>query len=117
MAGLMAHSVTITSQTALVIIDMQKAIDNPSWAKDGPRNHPHAEAAALRLIDAWRAAGRPVYHVRHDSVEPRSTYRPGQPGNSFKPGFEPKPGEEVIPKHTGSAFVATPLEELLRGRG
>jgi len=107
----------ISPTTALLLIDMQKAIDDPSWAKDGPRNHVNAERAALRLIEAWRAAGRPIYHVRHDSVEPRSTYRPGQPGNAFKPGFEPGAGEAVIPKHTGSAFTATMLESLLRDRG
>jgi nicotinamidase-related amidase len=113
----MAFPVTISPQTALVIIDMQKAIDDPSWSKEGPRNHPDAEAAALRLLAAWRAGRRPIYHVRHDSVEPQSTYRPGQAGNRFKPGFEPQPGEEVILKQTGSAFVATALEEKLRGRG
>ena len=113
----MDFPITISPRTALVIIDMQKAIDDPSWAKEGPRNHPHAEAAALRLIEAWRAGGGPIYHVRHDSVEPQSTYRPGQPGNAFKTGFEPKAGEELIPKRTGSAFVETVLEEKLRGRG
>ena len=102
---------------ALLVIDMQRAIDDPSWSKDGPRNHPNAEQAALRLIETWRAAGWPVYHVRHDSVEPNSTYRPGQAGNAFKAGFEPKDGEAVIAKHTGSAFTATALEGLLRNRG
>lgn len=107
----------ITPQTALLIIDMQRAIDAAYWAKDGERNNPAAEGAALRLMEAWREAGRPIYHVRHDSVEPQSAYRPGQPGHQFKPGFEPREGEVVIPKRTGSAFTATPLEELLRKRG
>lgn len=107
----------ISPTTALLLIDIQKAVDDPSWAKDGPRNHVNAERSALRLIEAWRSAGRPIYHVRHDSVEPCSTYRPGQPGNAFKSGFEPGTGEEVIPKHTGSAFTATTLEALLRDRG
>ena len=95
---------------------MQRAIDDPSWSKDGPRNHPVAEQGAQRLIAAWRAAGWSIYHVRHDSVEPLSTYRPGQAGNSFKPGFEPGPAEDVVVKHTGSAFTGTRLEQLLRSR-
>ena len=103
--------------TALLVIDMQKAIDDPSWSKDGPRNNPDAEPAALRLMEAWRAGGRPIYHVRHDSLDPHSTYRPGQPGNAFKPGFEPRDGEDVIAKHTGSAFSGTSLEATLRSRG
>ncbi len=102
---------------ALILIDMQNAIDDPFWSKEGPRNHPNAELAALRLIESWRIAGRPIYHVRHDSVEPQSTYRPGQPGNEFKSGFEPREGEELIVKHTGSALTATTLEASLRERG
>ena len=108
--------VTFRTPAALIVIDMQRAIDDPSWAKEGPRNHPAAEEAAQRLMAAWRAAGWSIYHVRHDSVEPRSTYRPGQAGNSFKPGFEPESGEDVVAKHTGSAFTGTQLEQLLRSR-
>lgn len=102
---------------ALVIIDMQNAIRHPPWASEGPRNNRNAELAALRLIEEWRTKTWPIYHVKHDSVEPQSTYRPGQPGNAFLPGFEPLPDELVIAKHTGSAFTATPLEALLRARG
>ena len=96
---------------------MQKAIDDPFWSRDGGRNNPHAEIAALRLLEAWRAAGRPIYHARHDSTDLHSTYRPGQPGNEFKPGFEPRAGEHVIAKHTASAFSGTGFEEMLRDRG
>lgn len=96
---------------------MQQAIDDPVWARDGVRNHPEAERAALRLLARWRDSGRPVYHVRHDSIEPTSTYRPGQPGNHFKPGFEPREEEAVISKRTGSAFSGTNLEGVLRSAG
>lgn len=113
----MASAITISPHTALVIIDMQSAIDDPSWSNEGPRNNPNAETSALRLIEAWRATKRPIYHVRHDSKEAQSTYRPGQPGNTFKAGFDPQPGEELIPKQTPSAFVGTALENKLRGRG
>ncbi len=54
-----------------------------------------------------------MYHVRHDSVEPGSTYRPGQPGHDFKPEFVPHADEPVTPKHTGSAFVGTDLDERM----
>ena len=83
-----------------------------SPAKATPeRNTPHTT-----MIDAWRIAGRPIYHVRHDSTEPDSTYRPGQPGNDFKPSFEPRAGEQLIPKHTASAFIRTSLDALLEER-
>ena len=99
---------------ALLIIDLQNAIDHPDW---GERNNPQAEANIAALLSACRASGRPVYHVRHDSLEPQSHYRPGQPGNRFKPEALPAPGEPVIVKHTNSAFIGTDLEYRLRASG
>src|SRR5439155_23967484 len=46
-----------------------------------------------------------------------STYRPGQPGNEFKPEAVPLPGEIVIAKQTNSAFIGTDLEARLRASG
>ena len=108
---------TLDAKTALLLVDMQQAIDDPEWAREGPRNNLSAEARALALLDAWRAAGMPVIHVRHDSVEPASTFRPGTRGHRFKQGFGPLPSEDVVPKHTPSAFANTPLEAFLRERG
>ncbi|WP_044560602.1 cysteine hydrolase family protein [Azospirillum sp. B4] len=102
---------------ALLLIDLQRAIDDPRWAVEGPRNNPEAEANVARLLAAWRAAGRPVIHVRHDSVEPNSTYRPGQPGHAFKDEAMPAAGEIVVAKRTNSAFIGSGLDDLLRGRG
>ena len=103
--------------TALVIIDLQQAIDDPRWAVDGPRNNPQAEANVARLLAAWRAARRPLFHVRHDSREPDSTYRPDRPGNAFKPEAAPLAGEPVIGKTENSAFVGTRLQTRLRASG
>jgi nicotinamidase-related amidase len=99
---------------ALIVIDVQKAIDHPSW---GVRNNPQAERNMAALLKAWRATGRPIYHVRHDSLEPASHYRPGQPGNEFKPEVQPLGGEVVISKRTNSAFIRTDLESRLRAAG
>jgi nicotinamidase-related amidase len=98
----------------LLLIDLQKAIDHPSW---GQRNNLQAEANVARLLAHWRERGWPVWHVRHDSIEPNSHYRPGQPGHDFKPEAMPLPGEPVIPKTTNSAFIGTGLEEKLRAAG
>jgi nicotinamidase-related amidase len=101
------------NSVALVIIDVQKGIDDPSW---GRRNNPQAEANIARLLDAWRAAGQPIFHVKHNSTEPQSSYRPGQPGNNFKPEVQPLPGETVVEKTTNSAFIRTDFEQRLRAR-
>ncbi|MCP8940538.1 cysteine hydrolase [Alsobacter sp. SYSU M60028] len=104
----------IPIDTVLLVVDVQHAIDDPCW---GPRNNPDAEGNIAALIATWREAGMPLVHVRHDSVEPRSPYRPGAPGHGFKPQAEPQPGERVVAKSTGSAFAGTGLEELLAEGG
>lgn len=96
---------------ALIVIDLQRAVDHPSW---GLRNNPRAETNVARLLSHWRATRRPIYHIRHDSREPASHYRPGQPGHEFKPQAAPLPGETVLAKHTANAFVSTDLELRLR---
>jgi nicotinamidase-related amidase len=104
----------LPESTALLIIDVQLAIDHPSW---GHRNNPDAERNIAALLAAWRSAERPIYHVRHDSVEPHSHYRPGQPLHAFKPEAAPADGEPVIAKQTNSAFIGTDLEGRLRAAG
>ncbi len=98
----------------LLLIDLQRAIDHPSW---GERNNLDAERQVGRLLAHWRSQGWPVWHVRHDSTDPASHYRPGQPGHAFKQETAPIAGELVIPKRTNSAFIGTDLEERLRANG
>lgn len=100
--------------TTLLVVDLQRGFDEPRW---GRRNNPSLERRAAELLRAWRAAGRPVIHVRHMSTEPRSPLRPGQPGNDFKPEAAPLAGEAVIEKRVNNAFVGTSLEADLRSAG
>jgi nicotinamidase-related amidase len=102
---------------ALIIIDVQQAIDHPQWARWGPRNNLLAEDRIAQLLAAWRNTQRPVFHVRHMSREAESPYRPNQPGNDFKPSVAPLPHERVIEKSTNSAFIGTTLEADLRATG
>lgn len=99
---------------ALIPIDVQQGFDYPSWP---PRNNPAMEANGQKLLNAWRAKGWPILHVRHDSVEPNSTLRPDHPGNAFRPGFEPQGTEPVIGKSVNSAFIGTDLDLRLRRLG
>jgi nicotinamidase-related amidase len=100
--------------TALLLIDVQQAFDDPRW---GPRNNLGAERNIAELLKAFRAAGKPVLHVRHDSVEPDSTLRPDRPGNALKPEAAPLAGEPLFAKSVNSAFIGTGLEAHLRERG
>jgi nicotinamidase-related amidase len=98
----------------LLLIDLQQGFDEPYW---GRRNNPVLEAHASQLLRAWRAAGRPVVHVRHMSTDPSSPLRPGGPGNAFKTATAPAPGEPVVEKRVNSAFIGTTLEADLRRAG
>lgn len=101
---------------ALLIIDVQRAIDDPRWAADGPRNNAGAEANMAAILAAWRDRRWPVVHIRHDSTVPGSTYTPGTPGHGFKDAVMPRAGETVMGKTTNSAFIGTGLELWLRGQ-
>jgi nicotinamidase-related amidase len=103
----------LPASATLILIDVQRGFDEPSW---GERNNPDAEPTIARLLARWRASGRPVIHVRHDSVEPNSVLRPERPGNAFKDEATPQPGEPVIGKHVNSAFIGTDLEARLKAQ-
>ena len=104
----------LPASAALLIIDLQKAIDAPYW---GPRNNPDCERNVAMLLGRWRATRRPIYHIKHDSTEPQSAYRPGQPGNDFKDEVKPRAGETVVTKRVNSAFIGTDLAPILTRDG
>lgn len=109
-----APVLALPRSAALLVIDVQNAIDDPKW---GPRNNAGAEANIAALLAAWRRSGRTVVHVRHDSTFAGSPYRPGQSGNDFKTEAAPLAGEAVIAKRVNSAFIGTDLEPALRRAG
>lgn len=98
----------------LILIDQQKAMEDPKW---GPRNNPDAERNIARLLAAWRDRDWPIVHVKHDSTTADSPFRPGQPGNDFKPLTAPRPGEIVVAKTVHSAFIGTDLPARLEAMG
>ena len=95
----------------LLIIDVQKGFDDPSW---GDRNNPGAEANISRLLEAWRTANRPVIHVRHFSRTAASPLHPGRDGSAFKDEAMPWPQEPILSKQVNSAFIGTNLERRLK---
>ena len=98
----------------LIVIDVQRAFDDGSWA---PRNNPDAEQHIAEALAAWRSHGAPVIHVRHESAEPEGSFIRGTPAFEFKPEAEPLEGEPVITKDVNSAFIGTDLEARLREAG
>jgi nicotinamidase-related amidase len=99
---------------ALIVIDVQRAFEDPSW---GPRNNPDAEQRIADAIAGWRRRGAPVIHVRHASRAPDGLFVPGTPAFDFKPEAQPLEGEPVVTKDVNSAFIGTDLEARLRDAG
>ena len=104
-------SIELPENTALIVIDVQKGLDEEYW---GVRNNPQAENNMADLLAAWRRRGWPVYYLQHQSKNPRSPLRPNYPGNDLKDIIKPLPGEPVLFKSENSAFIGTDLEKRLR---
>lgn len=100
----------------LIVVDVQRGFgDLAYW---GARDNPGCEANIARLIDLWSAHRLPVVLVRHDSAEPASPLRPGQPGNDLQDVVAGAPHELLVTKRTNSAFYGAPdLHAWLKDRG
>lgn len=96
---------------ALLVVDVHRGFDDGGYW--GPRNNRACEENIRRLLADWRGHGRPVVFVRHDSTEPGSPLRPGQPGNEFKPVVAGEP-DLLITKSVNSAFHGAPRGGDLR---
>jgi nicotinamidase-related amidase len=101
---------------ALIVIDIQAF-----YFPDGmvPLVGPEAAASqTAKVIEAFRAAGRPVIHVQHlpkdvDTPDPtgiKAQYR-------IYPEVLPKPGEVVLGKHHANSFRDTDLLAILKKLG
>jgi nicotinamidase-related amidase len=107
-----SDQVVLPDSTALIVIDVQKGLDEFDYW--GERNNPQAEENMARLLDAWRQRGWAVFHVQHRSKNPKSPLRPDYPGNEIKDIVKPQPGEPLLHKTENSAFIGTDLEQRLR---
>jgi len=99
--------------TALLVIDVQAFYFPEGMVPlTGPED---AAAQAAKVIETFRAAGRPVIHVQHlpkdvDTPDPtgiQAQYR-------IHPEVLPKEGEILIGKHHANSFRDTELLALLR---
>jgi nicotinamidase-related amidase len=89
------------TDTALVVIDVQRGFDDPAW---GTPNNPAALDNIARLVAGWQAADQPIVLVRHDSVEPGSPLTAGTLGNAFYPILDGVEPALFVTKTVNSAF-------------
>jgi nicotinamidase-related amidase len=109
-------SQTSSSNTALVVIDVQRAFDE--WEAAGKRrNNPDAVARIADLLAAFRQQNAPIFHIRHQGTRPASSFLPEGTGYPVKDEAREQGGEPVIVKRVNSAFIGTDLESRLRDAG
>ncbi|WP_349370054.1 cysteine hydrolase family protein [Salinarimonas sp.] len=104
------------ARTALILVDVQEAFAEREAAGER-RDNPGAEARIATLLEAFRAAGAAVIHIRHASTRPGSRLRPDRPGYAALALAREREGEPVLVKHVNSAFIGTDLEARLRAGG
>ena len=102
---------SMATNKVLIVIDVQNGFLDRAW---GQSHNPKCEDNIRELLQHWRANSWPIVLVRHDSVTPGPTLRPGQPGNDFQQGIEGTLNL-LVTKSVNSAFYGEPnLEHWLR---
>ena len=104
------------SDKALLIIDIQNDyFPGGKWVLDGMEE---AAAKAASLLEASRAAGDLVVHVRHEfPTTDAPFFVPGSNGAAIHTSVAPKHGEPVVLKHQINSFRDTNLKEILDQAG
>ncbi len=102
--------------TALVVIDMQRAMLGSEPDDPAPHRADEVLANTAAMLGRARAAGARVVFVRHVEDD-YPAMSPGHPGFEVHDAIAPLPGEPVVDKRACDAFCGTPLAELLAERG
>jgi nicotinamidase-related amidase len=110
---------TLDRRTALIVVDLQKAIASI------PSVHPMADVVrnASNLAAAFRRHGLPVVLVNVAGGAPGRTEHARDFGDlpagwaDLLPELNRQPGDHLVTKRTWGAFTATDLAEHLRGEG
>lgn len=106
--------------TALLVIDVQKAILNPAETPARQQAQDAALAAVAarlgKLQQAARKAGAPVVIVQHSGEADHRLGR-GKPGWELRDEIVPEAGEPVVHKTACDSFFETDLEARLKERG
>jgi len=91
--------------TALVVIDVQEAFDDPSW---GRRNNRDADRNIATLVDTFGNAGLPTVFVQHVSGKPGSLFHPENPGHALKDYLRSSTPDLLVTKSVHSGFHGAP---------
>ena len=98
--------------TGLLLVDLQN-----DYFPGGKMELVRTEQAGLnagKLLSAFRSKDRPVFHVRHLSLQPGATFfLPETDGSNIHACVQPLAAETVVEKNSPNSFRETGLEEIL----
>jgi nicotinamidase-related amidase len=99
--------------SALLVIDVQDSFKaRPYWAR---RGNPDFERNVSALVDAYRAAGRPVIFILHTDDDPE--FRRDSPLVRVMDFLTRREDEPLLVKSTRNAFTSTDLHDRLQALG
>lgn len=111
-AGLGDESTSITD-SALIIIDAQNTYCEGIMKLDGIEE---ALNECRLLLDRFRKAGRPVFHIQHDAG-PGTPYDVKTHIGQIVDLLAPAQGETIITKNYPNSFTGTELDALIKKTG
>ncbi len=104
------------ANTALLLIDVQKGVDDTAYygGPTGRVNNPEAKDRIRHILRDWRANGGKVAFTRHDSIEEGSPLKLSLDSGQQLDGMAIEPGDISVSKSVNSGFIGTSLELDLR---
>lgn len=109
----LSHNASAIHDSALIVIDAQNTYTRGVMKLDGVDN---ALEECQTLLERFRQAGRPIYHIQHDAG-PGTPYDVSDPIGQIADIVAPQDGEPVITKKYPNAFTQTDLDRLLKEVG
>lgn len=109
----LGNSASTIQSSALIIIDAQQTYREGVMQLEGVE--PALEECRA-LLERFRAADRPVFHIQHDAG-PGSPYDVTAPIGQIAAPVAPVEGEAVIVKNFPNSFANTDLDEQLKVAG
>lgn len=111
-AGL-GNTSSAISDSALIIVDAQNTYTQGVMKLDGVDV---AMQECKKLLERFRRAGQPVFHIRHDAG-PGSPFDVNEHIGQIADEVAPIDGEPVITKAYPNSFAQTELDELIKPTG
>lgn len=99
--------------SALIIVDAQNSYTQGVMKLDGVDA---AMQECKKLLERFRRAGQPVFHIRHDAG-PGSPFDVNEHIGQIADEVAPIDGEPVITKAYPNSFAQTELDELIKPTG